>query len=57
MKAILAYDIVEGETRETHRWIIPGDATAEEILEFVDNSPYIDRESIRIFSASEWEEE
>jgi hypothetical protein len=51
---LLEYDIVDGDIRETHRWLMPDNTTIGEIIEYVDNSPTVDRESVRIFSAGEW---
>lgn len=55
---LLQYDILDelpsGRiVRETHRWVIPGDTLVEDIIEHVDNSPTIDRESVRIFGVTE----
>lgn len=54
MKVLLQYDVVDGDVRETHRFIVPGDTLVEEIIEHVDNSPNIDRESVRILGVTEW---
>jgi hypothetical protein len=55
-KVLLQYDVVDGPIRETHRWVIPEDTTVADIIEHVENSPYIDRESVRIFGVSETDE-
>ena len=54
-RILLEYDIVDGAIRETHRWVVPDDTAVGEILEMVDNTTSIDRETVRIFSVSEWD--
>ena len=57
MKVMLQYFVLDGESGDTHRWIISEDTTVGEILEMVDNTATIDRETVRIYSVSEWEKE
>jgi hypothetical protein len=58
---LLQYDIVDEQpngriVRETHRWVIPGDTTVADIIEHVENSPTIDRETVRLFGVTETDE-
>jgi hypothetical protein len=55
-KVLFQYDILDGLTRETHHWIIPGDTPVSSIIEHVDNSPTIVRESVRLYGVTETEE-
>jgi hypothetical protein len=57
-RVLLQYDIVDAAQdgsviRETHRWIIPGDTPVSDIIEHVENSPTIDRETVRLFGVTE----
>jgi len=52
---LLEYGVDDGVTYEVHRWIVPSGVTLEEVMESVDASGTIDRESVRIYSVGVWE--
>ena len=56
---LIEYDIIDGAIRETHRFVVVDvdSATLGEVMEHIDNSPCIDRESVRIFSVRVWDDE
>ena len=53
---VIEYDVVDGLTRETHRFVAHRDKQylLTEILEHVENSESVDRDSLRILPASWW---
>ncbi len=53
-KVLVEYDVVDGEIRETHRWIAPATMTLGDLIEHVDSSCSIDRDSVRIYSVGDW---
>jgi hypothetical protein len=60
-RVLLQYDIVDEQPngrliRETHRWVIPGDTQLADVLEHIDNLPYVDCETVRVFGVTETEE-
>ena len=54
--ALIEYVIDDGESPpETHRWIVPRAVLLDEVLEWVDNTTTIERDSVRLYSVSVWE--
>ena len=53
---VIEYDVVDGLTRETHRFVVDRNAPdlLPDLLEHIENAESIDRDSLRILPVGWW---